>query len=279
MSDLKEPTDNPGTGEEKGKGGGHNKRASAAALIDAFAEQYQVDREETGRREKHRIFREWLTIIGLFLAAGVAVFQWRELRNTDHSIAEQAKLGIDQLKVMQGQLDAMEADQRPWVFANNVVISRPIVHDEKGTHISLMFDLKNGGKSPAFQASVRFRAFVGTVKYREQEEVVCKDAQPLEFGITLFPDTQPAPQETGWLIPAQEIEAAKQLGATMAPFIVACISYQLPRTKEYRTTPYEFLMSPALGSTKWPCCKFPIDEKEIAPGDVRLTLLPVTPPT
>jgi methyl-accepting chemotaxis protein len=79
----------------------NNKRVTAAALIEAFAQQYQADRKETGRREGHRIFREWLTIIGLFLAAAVAAFQWRELRNTDHSIAEQAKIARDQLREMQ----------------------------------------------------------------------------------------------------------------------------------------------------------------------------------
>jgi hypothetical protein len=91
--------------EEKGKGS--TKRASAAGLIEAFAQQYQADRQQTDRREGHRIFREWLTIIGLFLAAGIAVFQWRELRSTDHNIAEQARIAADQFKTMQDQLAEM----------------------------------------------------------------------------------------------------------------------------------------------------------------------------
>jgi hypothetical protein len=89
-SEPADQAENNEASEEKGKGSSHGKRATAAALIDAFAQQYQADRKETGRREKHRIFREWLTIIGLFIAAAVAFFQWRELRSTDHSIAGQA---------------------------------------------------------------------------------------------------------------------------------------------------------------------------------------------
>lgn len=183
-----------------------------------------------------------------------------------------------QLSVMQGQLDAMEADQRPWVFATNVIISRPVVHDDKGLHISLRFDLKNGGHSPALQTSARFRAYFGSVHYRDEEQIVCKDAQPEGFGTTLFVDQTDQP-ETSWLIPADQIEVARKSGVILTPFVVACVSYQLPRARAYRTTPYEFVIQPALGSTKWPCCNFPIDEREIAPSDLRLTFMPVSPPT
>lgn len=111
MSDSK-PTDSgdqSSTRGEEGKGERNTKRASAAALIDAFAQQYQADRAETGRREKHRIFREWLTIIGLFIAAVVAFFQWRELRSTDHNIAEQARISAGQLATMENQLKEMRS--------------------------------------------------------------------------------------------------------------------------------------------------------------------------
>ncbi len=182
-----------------------------------------------------------------------------------------------QLSVMHGQLDALEADQRPWAFATNVIVSRPIVHDDKGTHISLRFDLINGGRSPALQTSARFRAYLRSLNYRAEEQIVCKDAEPTEIGDTLFPD-KPLSRETGWLIPTQEINEAKARGTMIVPFIVACIAYQFPRTREYHTTPYEFILGLAVGSTKWPCCSFPIEEKEIIPADVQLSVLPVTPP-
>lgn len=91
-------SDQSGGDKERKEGAGNHKRASAAALVEAFARQYGADREESKRTEKHRIFREWLTIAGLFLAAGVAFFQWRELRSTDHNIAEQARTASEQLK-------------------------------------------------------------------------------------------------------------------------------------------------------------------------------------
>jgi hypothetical protein len=71
-SEPTEPTKDEDSPKEAGKGASHNRRATAATLIDAFAQQYQADRKEVGRREGHRIFREWLTIVGLFIAAIVA---------------------------------------------------------------------------------------------------------------------------------------------------------------------------------------------------------------
>lgn len=103
MSVSEGSTEDHDASEENGKGTNHHKRASAASLIEAFAQQYQADRQEAGRREGQRIFREWLTIIGLFLAAVVAAFQWTELRSTDHSIAEQAKIAARQLDEMREQ--------------------------------------------------------------------------------------------------------------------------------------------------------------------------------
>jgi hypothetical protein len=50
-------------------------------------------------------YTKWLVIVGA-VAAGVAYFQWRELRNTDHSIASQ-------LGIMQRQTNLMEREQLP----------------------------------------------------------------------------------------------------------------------------------------------------------------------
>src|SRR4051794_20985191 len=108
-SESTQPTKNEDSSKEAGKGSSNNRRASAAALIDAFAQQYQADRQEASGRERHRIFREWLTIVGLFIAAVVAFFQWRELRSTDHNIAEQARISAGQWNVMQDQLNEMRS--------------------------------------------------------------------------------------------------------------------------------------------------------------------------
>ena len=75
--------------EKEGEPRQRHKRASAAALIDAFVDEYRTDRKAHNRRENHRVAREWLTIVGLFFAAGFAFLQWLELGKTDKNIAAQ----------------------------------------------------------------------------------------------------------------------------------------------------------------------------------------------
>jgi hypothetical protein len=60
-----------------------------------------------------------------------------------------------QLSVMQGQLDIMTADQRPWISVEQLSIGGPLLYDDtdwpngKRWHIKLVYTLKNHGKSPA----------------------------------------------------------------------------------------------------------------------------------
>jgi hypothetical protein len=115
---AKEPNDE----EARPDGGTGHKRASAAALIDAFARQYERDRETARNSEKHRTFREYLTIVGLFLAAVIAFFQWRELRSTDRNIGEQARISAEQLTIMSRTL---ERDERAQLIALHVSIDTP----------------------------------------------------------------------------------------------------------------------------------------------------------
>jgi hypothetical protein len=61
----------------------------------------------------------------------------------------------DQLSVMQGQLDVMRADQRPWISLN-MQADGPLVHDERGWHFIVKYNVTSVGKSPA--ANVDFVA-------------------------------------------------------------------------------------------------------------------------
>src|SRR5437867_3348513 len=184
-SESTDPIKNEAFAKEAGKSSGNNRRASAAALIDAFAQEYQADRREASGRERHRIFREWLTIIGLFLAAIVAFFQWRELRSTDHNIAQQAQIASDQRKVMQEQLNELRssglqtdalitaarnsaesakrssdlaekslvAANRPWIKVD-IQVAGPISYNVNGANFTLRYILTNIGRSPAVNVDV-----------------------------------------------------------------------------------------------------------------------------
>ena len=167
-SDSTEPSNDEGHSKEAGKGSNHQRRASAAALIDAFAQQYQADREEASGRERHRIFREWLTIIGLFLAAVVAFFQWRELRSTDHNIAEQARISIEQLKLASF---TAERQLRAYVYVEGGQIV--VTPDGGGFVAQVVF--KNFGQTPANEYST----WLGGAVYEYDALPFPKERKPL----------------------------------------------------------------------------------------------------
>jgi hypothetical protein len=54
----------------------------------------------------------------------------------------------NQLSVMHGQLGEMQAERRPWISIE-VTGHNGIVWDERGARLSVVFKLKNVGKTPA----------------------------------------------------------------------------------------------------------------------------------
>jgi hypothetical protein len=105
--------------------------------------------------------------------------QWDALTNTDkatHTLAEaalqQAAVAGKQAIVMQGQLDAMETDKRPWIRAE-VSIVGPIQFVEwngkRGINVGLKFDLKNYGGMPAVNARTQPRIAPHPGNTRRQE--------------------------------------------------------------------------------------------------------------
>jgi hypothetical protein len=51
--------------------------------------------------------------------------------------------------VLNRQLTVMEADQRPWVSLESVNLSSSLIFDDKGLRLSIDYELKNVGRSPA----------------------------------------------------------------------------------------------------------------------------------
>jgi hypothetical protein len=206
-----EPSENHqpenGYGEKRESTSSH-KRASAAALMEAFARQYEQDRKVNRRSERHRTFREYLTIGGLFLSAVVAGFQWRELRSTDHHIDEQARIAARQLTVL-------ENDKRPWISAG-VSISNVSVTEwagSRGIDVPLKFTLKNHGQAPAVNVRAYQTISIHPGNPRREElsvpqKAICEsagaesDKNPIG-GIAIFPS------ETGYVETAISISGGQ----------------------------------------------------------------------
>ena len=124
------------------------KKSSVVRILRAFKRRYDVRkrRHQTEHQSNERMMARWTRNVGLFtLAAGfigvitAGIFKW-------------------QLDAMQGQLQIMRMDQRPWVSLG-VDIAGPLAHasvdGEYGIrwHIPLKYRVENVGKTPALHVS------------------------------------------------------------------------------------------------------------------------------
>jgi hypothetical protein len=173
--------DTDDTRKKEGEPEKNNKRASAAALIGAFADEYRTDREHYNRREHHRVVREWLTIIFLFVAASAGIVQacifigqlheMEKVYGPIQTSADAAKTAADaalkQAGIMQGQLDMMERDQQPYVSITDN-IDPPTFSAIAGMNgqIRWSFRFTNSGKGTARDLTIGNFMSLGTGPFK-----------------------------------------------------------------------------------------------------------------
>jgi hypothetical protein len=201
----------------------------------------------------------------LLLALGTFALAW-VANNTDeatHSLAsaalKQAEAADRQARVMQGQLDAMEADQRPWIK-----VETETYDDFRPTKIvvpPIKFILTNVGKSPAFNVQVFPRAFAMATghddlfkeqkewcgRYRKQRNAggnVLDDNQ----GIIIFPNEKAPWEKQGGILGAGVIQsdiakysyADEQGRKTLSLWIYGCVLYDFGRPGTTHQTAYVY---------------------------------------
>lgn len=224
------------------------KKSSVVRILRAFKRRYDVRkrRHQTEHQSNERMMARWTRNVGLFtLAAGfigvitAGIFKW-------------------QLDAMQGQLQIMRMDQRPWVSLG-VDIAGPLAHDsvdgEYGIrwHIPLKYRVENVGKTPALHVSF-FAHILPTVSEtkkmgfgRELDEL-CRFTENVkaigfEWGEMLFP--QEKWQERFFIVQGEEhlfTEAKKVVkqypNLDFGQFLIAtCVTYDdtFSDTEPYRT--------------------------------------------
>jgi hypothetical protein len=118
--------------------------------------KFQAYREKAKSPEYRKERRERWTIVGLF-AAGFALLQWIELRNTDqatHDLASAAKTQSEalgqQVAIMQGQLTEMQnqsAVTKSQLSANlKITIAYDVINSNDGKPLAWIFT--PSGKTP-----------------------------------------------------------------------------------------------------------------------------------
>jgi len=124
------------------------------ATIDSLGEH--LDRRRDKSTSEKRSERRWqhAEVIGLWVAAAVGV---GAIWVSSHDASQQ-------LSAMQRQLDAMEADQRPWLRVITQIREPISITEWSGTKsitVPLRFNIENFGKSPA----VNVRAYTTITRY------------------------------------------------------------------------------------------------------------------
>jgi hypothetical protein len=156
------------------------------------------------------------------------------------STAALALVAVWQLLVLRGQLDAMENDQRPWVYTTTpVTMITPLHFDEKGGHVVVQFTLKNVGKTPARFSRIDGHIFSrGPQIYQNIAWENCnKRAQmptsALYDGITVFPNDQIV-QRRLWEMPVKDIEDLKAKKA-LTTMLSVCVDYVAGDGRHHQT--------------------------------------------
>ncbi len=139
--------------------------------------QYQVNERMMARWTRHDgLFTGTLVFVGIV----TAVIFWH------------------QLNVMQGQLDSMESEQRPWIKIDAVpgpleVYVLPAEKDGPKGNLDLHFTISNVGRSPALSLNLFVAGFVvGNTTHQNPEpdrRILCDAVRnkPAKSGTVLFP--------------------------------------------------------------------------------------------
>ncbi len=112
-------------------------------IFSAFGRRYRARKRHYDKEHTDERMVRWTRNVGWFTSALVVVGVLTAI------------IFWHQLDVMQGQLNLMGADERPWISIENLSISSDLSYDSAGWefgkrwHITLTYQLKNYGKTPA----------------------------------------------------------------------------------------------------------------------------------
>ncbi len=243
--------DEPKAESEKGKTQDEKSEPSYSEAV-AREQQEGPTENQTGKSDKSRDYSQY--VMRSFQAMRFAwryvcaFFKWQYVRDFlklldrhNGAINALATVAIVVLtwfyvRYSKAQWETMnrqlELAERPWMSADVSIIS-PLEFDENGANITLRFQFKNGGHSPAVrtQFGVEFFSIVGNPQ--AEREKLCQQvggqsalASNAPLLDTFFPGDQ-LPQDIQISLTRQGMQTtAKEMGGFIYPEIIACIAYR-----------------------------------------------------
>lgn len=139
---------------------------SISALENTIATERDADRKQQKRSERGKSFREWATVILLFVTAGFVFGQWREMQKVYEPIAEQARY----------TRESYAAVQRAFISDARLALIPKAITDGKPGYWEPKLTVHNSGPTPT-KALEYALAFVPTPK-RAGDPGILFDAPP-----------------------------------------------------------------------------------------------------
>lgn len=217
-------------------------------------ELYAANLERQKNDDRQRHFREWTTIAGLFLAAGISGFQLYEMRKVYGPVEVQAESSKDSAKIAQ---KALEIGQRPWISIQLALVD-DLKLEKAGGVARIRAAVKNNGNTVATDVNIkstttsfaagRFRTNppppAGELKLSSELRAaasICTESDAMEqildsaVGLTgdaIFP-AEEFELFYDLSISGRDIEAAQKDELALVPAIQLCAKYRSPFDRQF----------------------------------------------
>jgi len=193
----------------------HQERAAKAD------KQRRAGIEERSHPIERRRF--YLDVVAIGVAAAAAIFL------------------LMQQNTMQGQLDEMRAEQRPWVFVSSITAATDLTWDKDGGYMEFNIFLKNSGHIPGTEVQIHYTTFPASlgVDPLEAQKAACAYRPEEPPGDAVFPG-EDAKRGKALLLARQNMP--QNSSEALRPVIVGCVSYRLPAVTGTHQTSFFFFL-------------------------------------
>jgi len=209
---------------------------------DPLVNQYQAQQKNADRRDCIKVGLEIATVAGVFIYAGLTLWQGCTLRQTLDQTRIQASAAASQAQIAQTQL---ELSERPWLKVE-AHIHGVIDFNKPTVYVPITWVVSNSGHSPATRASViPTVADVFRKNPIEEQKRACQENYP--WGVTTVFPNDSSSIEMYPSIEGGELTETKKLKTTQL-YVTGCVSY-LFGNRVYKT-PFMYYIGRADVRTK-----------------------------
>jgi hypothetical protein len=233
------------TNEERKEADYKYDREQIILSIKSIEQELNRGHDENHPQRKRRQLWNNAGVVGLWLAAVTAI--WAILA-AKCSADKQYNAMMGQQWVMQGQLDEMRNEQRPWVtLASQPEITTDFIFGRAGINMGVLFAFRNTGRYPALNVLPGNYTIPSFLMTKGVEfERACNQGRP-SFGIYVFPGDNPPPMQPvsiGVQLPSlrEYWDKFPSFGRHLivSPIIFVCIVYQESGSGKPHHTPFSY---------------------------------------